>query len=75
VSAFLPWVPIIIILVVVWMGSGIIAAINTANFQRHEDHNEMMKCLADIASEINDLNVTVDGLGRRYDPPDLSTYD
>ena len=75
VSEFLAWVPLIIIFVVAWIGSGIITAINTANFQRHEDHLEMMERLAEIASDISDLNGTVDGLGRRYDPPDLSAYD
>ena len=75
VSEFLAWVPLIIIFVVAWIGSGIITAINTANLQRHEDHLEMMERLAEIASDISDLNGTVDGLGRRYDPPDLSDYD
>ncbi len=71
----LTWAPLIVAAVVGWTGHGIMRIVHAANLDRREDHKEMMGMLADIASDISNLESAVDGLSSRYDPQDLTDYD
>lgn len=70
----LTWAPIILVIVVVWIGQSIIQAIEVAAAERREDHNEMVAKLGEISEDIGNLEGNVNGLALRYDPPDLSDY-
>lgn len=68
------WGPLLIAAVVPWVGSWILKVMHTAEAERREDHREMMRVLEDISRDISNLEANLDGLARRYDPPDLSDY-
>jgi hypothetical protein len=66
------WAPLNVAGAIGWMGHGIIVTIQGANRDRREDHEAMMDVLTDIVRDLSNLEGAVDGLARRYDPPNLS---
>lgn len=68
------WGPLLVALVLGWLGSGVLKVLHIAAVERREDHREMMQALDEIARDISNLEANLDGLARRYDPPDLSDY-
>jgi hypothetical protein len=69
------WWPLVIGGAIIWAGHYVMQTIHAANLDRREDHKELMSKLDDIAHDIGNLEGNVDGLARRYDPPDLSAYE
>lgn len=71
----LTWAPLIVAGCVLWAGNHVGQMIHAANMDRREDHREMLAALEDLAGDLGKIELMIDGLSARYDPPDLSDYD
>lgn len=67
-------VPWALILAVVWVGSNIEKAIQQGNTERRDANRNIEDELRSIDNHVFNLEIMVDGLSKRYDPPDLSEY-
>ncbi len=63
------WGPVIVAGSVIWTGSWITQSIQSASAARREDHEYLMRDLAEIASDIGRIELLVGGIANDVAPP------
>jgi hypothetical protein len=69
VNDLLHYAPLLIVVVVVWMGSSIAQTIESSDIRRREDHRELMNKLEDVEDAIGRLDLVVNMIASDVAPP------